>query len=128
MFVCFDLNYKLYFCRKYNYMFLNTLSPRFKSFCSSLKSLDTGWRLNLKPNFKSADDSLCHMIDSCQLLGPTWGVRPKKIKPTMVGFIGELISMLSLILNKSLESANSNHENPPNTILNWAENFRIWYP
>ena len=50
MFVCFDLNYTLYFCRKYNYMFLNTLSPRFKSFCSSLKSLDTGLRLNLKPN------------------------------------------------------------------------------
>ena len=35
-----------------------------------------------------------------------------KIKPTLIGFSGELV------LVKSLESANYNHENPPNTMLN----------
>ena len=45
---------------------------------------------------------------------------PMKIKPTLVGLVhcGELVSLLSLILIKSLESANSNQENPPNTMSN----------
>jgi len=44
---------------------------------------------------------------------------PMKIKPTLVGLVqsGESVSLLSLILIKYLESANSNHENPPNTML-----------
>ena len=43
-----------------------------------------------------------------------------KIKPTLVGLVhsGELVSMLSLIIIKSRKSANSNHENPSNTMLN----------
>ena len=38
-----------------------------------------------------------------------------KIKQTLVGFSGELVLMLSLTL---IKSTNSNHENPPNKILN----------
>ena len=41
-------------------------SPRFKSFCLSLKSLNADLRPNLRPNF---DDILCHVIDSCEILG-----------------------------------------------------------
>ena len=43
------------------------LSPRFKSFGLSLISFDPGLSLNLE----SADDRLCHVIDSCQFLGST---------------------------------------------------------
>ena len=43
---------------------------------------------------------------------------PIKIKPTFDGFSIELVSMFSLVLDKSNETANSNHENPPNTKLN----------
>ena len=41
-----------------------------------------------------------------------------KTKPNLVGFSGELVSMLSLILIKFPKSANSNHENLPNKIFN----------
>ena len=44
------------------------LSPRFKSFGSSLNSLNAALRPNLRPN---SDDSLCHVIDSCEILGST---------------------------------------------------------
>ena len=44
------------------------LSPRFKSFGSSLNSLNPALRPNLRPN---SDDSLCHVIDSCEILGST---------------------------------------------------------
>ena len=41
-----------------------------------------------------------------------------KIEPALVGFSGKLVSMLSLILIKSLYSTNSNHEILSNKILN----------
>ena len=41
-----------------------------------------------------------------------------KIKPTLVGFSGELVSMFYLILLKSIKSANSNNERSPNPTLN----------
>jgi len=44
------------------------LSSRFKSFGSSRNSLNPTLRPNLRPN---SDDSLCHVIDSCEILGST---------------------------------------------------------
>ena len=49
------------------YLLLNQ-SPRFKSFGSSLNSLNPTLRPNLRPN---SDDSLCHVIDSCEILDST---------------------------------------------------------
>jgi len=43
---------------------------------------------------------------------------PMKIKPILVDFRGEQGSMLSLVLIKNPECANSCPENPPNRILN----------
>ena len=82
-------------------------SPRFKSFGSSLNSLNAALRPNLRPN---SDDSLCHVIDSCEILGSTW-VKPNENKTD---------SWLVLVKNKAQcsyqnpECANSNYENLPN--------------
>jgi len=56
--------------------------PRFKNFSSGRNSLNPALKPNLRPN---SDNSLCHMIDSIEILG----LGPKKIKLTLVGFSGE---------------------------------------
>ena len=62
------------------------LSPRFKNFGSSRNSLNPTLRPNLRPN---SDDSLCHVIDSCEILARLKELGPMKIKPTLVGFSEE---------------------------------------
>ena len=44
------------------------LSSRFKNFGSSRNSLNQTLRPNIRPN---SDDSLCHVIDSYNILGST---------------------------------------------------------
>ena len=44
------------------------LSSRFKNFGASRNSLNPTLRPNLRPNY---DDSLCHVIDSCEILVST---------------------------------------------------------
>ena len=71
---------------------------------------------NLRPN---SDNSLCHMIDSCDIFDPTlitacvtWltaaissarlkELGPMKMKPTLVGFSWEYGSMLRIVLIKT---------------------------
>ena len=73
------------------------LSPWFESFGSGRKYLNPALRPNLRLN---SDDSLCHLIDSCEILGSTYKLSPIK-KPTLVGFSRELGSMLSLVIVKT---------------------------
>ena len=72
----FNLFVKHSFC-------LVTLSPRFKSFGSSLNYLNPTLRPNLRPN---SNDSLSHVIDSCKILGSTKGVRPNENKTDLDWF------------------------------------------
>ena len=62
---------------------LRTQSQWFKNFGSSRNSLDPTLRPNLRPN---SDDSLCHVIDSCEILGSTLGVRPDENKTNLGWF------------------------------------------
>ena len=62
------------------------LSLWFKGFCLGINSLNPALRPNLRAN---SDNSLCHVIDSCKILGSTLELGPMKIKPTLVGFSEE---------------------------------------
>ena len=46
-------------------------NPLFKSFGSSLNSLNAALRTSLRPNSDDSLWSLCHVIDSCEILGST---------------------------------------------------------
>ena len=90
-------------------------SQRFKSFGWSRYSLNPALRPNLRPNF---DDSLCQLIDSCKILGLTYGVRPNENK-TDLGWFQQLIRLnVESCSHQNPECGNSNHENPPSTKLN----------
>ena len=67
-------------------MILLNQSPRFKSFGSSLNSLNAALRLNLRPN---SDDSLCHVIDSYKISARLKELSQIKIKLTLISFSGE---------------------------------------
>ena len=75
------------------------LSPRFKSFCSSRNSVNPTLRPNLRPN---SNDSMCYVIDSCQIFGSTEGVRPNENKTDLGWFQWRI----------RLNVESSSHQNP----------------
>ena len=69
--------------RPYTHPEKRARSLRFKNFDSSRNSLNPTLRPNLRPN---SDDSLRHVIDSCKIFDPTYGVRSKENKTDLGWF------------------------------------------
>ena len=63
------------------------------------------------------------MIDSCKMFGSTEGVRPNENKTDLGWFWWRIRLNVESYSHQNPKCANSNHENPPNTILN--RGFRI---
>ena len=70
---------------------------------------------NLRPN---SDDSLCHVVDSWEILGLTYGVRPNENKTDDGWFLWRIRRIRLNVESFSHQNPECANENPPNTILN----------
>jgi len=61
---------------------------------------------------------LFHVIDSLEILGSTEGIMPYENKTDLGWLLWRIRLNVESCSHQTPEYANSNHENPPNTILN----------
>ena len=110
--------------RRCDFQLKCALNPLFIRFDSSLNSLDSGLRINLSPNLWIR----WRQLVSCDRQHASSEARLKelshiKIKPTLVGFIRELVSILRLIKIKYRNPPIITMKKPANTILNRLHNL-----